>query len=115
MPPPEPDGTDQAYAAGSAGVAVTAPATEAASSRTRLPERKTNRPAIAAAMTTPTVGHSQVFQPEARRSRMIDQTAVTARPAVRAHVQRLSVRKARSSSTRPPPYSAAVPGARAVV
>ncbi len=115
MPPPEPDGTDQAYAAGPATPATTAAATDTASRRRRRPERKTSRPAIASAMTTAIVGHSQEFQPEARRSSTTAQTPVTPRASGSTHTQRRSARKARSSITPPPPHSAAMPGARAVV
>jgi hypothetical protein len=115
MPPPVPEGTEAAYAAGPATDATTAAATEAANNWTRRPERKTSRPVIASAMTTATVGHSQVFQPEARRSSTTDQMPVAPRATGSTHTHRLSARKARSSRTPPPPHSAATPGARAVV
>ncbi len=93
-----------------------AAATDAVRRRVLLPERKTNRPTIARTISTPIVGHSQVFQPEARRSTTIAQIPVTARPVGRTHDQRASPpRKARHSMTPPPPHRAAMPGASAVV
>ncbi len=70
---------------------------------------------MASAMTAATAGQSQVFQPEARRSSTIAQTPVTPRARGSTHTHRRSARKARSSMTPPPPHSAAMPGARAVV
>lgn len=119
MPPPAPPalaGTANEYAAGPARAATTAAARDAASSRIRLPERKTNRPTTASAMTTAMAGHSQVFQSVARRNSTTAQMPVTASPAGSTQDQRTSPpRKARNSMTPPPPHRAAMPGATAVV
>src|SRR5690242_14223908 len=110
---------ETAYAVGPARAATIAAATDTASSRTFVAEpavRRTNSPTTARTVSTATMGHSQVFQPSARRSSTTAQTPVTARPAGSTQDQRASPpRKARHSSTPPPPHSAAIPGARAVV
>lgn len=115
MPPLEPAVTETAYAVGPAREAATAAVRATASSRTRRPDRKRKSPAIASTITTATVGHSQEFQSVARRSRTTAQMPVAANAAGRTHSHFLSVRKACRSISPPPPHSAAMPGARAVV